>query len=127
MRKAILTLCTLVLVLFGCKHTEYIPIETVRNDTTYISKFSVDTVMVKDSVIIEKRNDTVFNTRWKTEYKVKMLTDTLYKFKTDSVTVTVPVEVVKEKAYIPKVMWWLVGFGLVSIIAWIVWFYKRFI
>ena len=76
----------------GCRTIEYYPLETVRIDTVYVNKQRVDSVMVRDSVHIIEKGDTVTEFRLKYIYKYKDRTDTLYISKTDTVSVPYPVE-----------------------------------
>ena len=87
-----LYLFLLWLVLTGCRTIEYYPLETVRIDTVYIQSAKVDSVMVRDSIHIYQKGDTVTEFRLKYIYKYKDRTDTLYISKTDTVSVPYPVE-----------------------------------
>ena len=87
-----LYLFLLLLVLTGCRTIEYYPLETVRIDTVYIQSAKVDSVMVRDSVHIYQKGDTVAEFRLKYIYKYKDRTDTLYLSKTDTLSVPYPVE-----------------------------------
>ena len=79
-------------MLSGCKTVKYYPLETVRIDTVYVNKQRVDSVIVRDSVHIIEKGDTVTEFRLKYIYKYKDRTDTLYISKTDTVSVPYPVE-----------------------------------
>ena len=87
-----LYLLLLLLVLTGCRTIEYYPLETVRIDTVYVNQQRVDSLMVRDSVHIYQKGDTVTEFRLKYIYKYKDRTDTLYLSKTDTVSVPYPVE-----------------------------------
>lgn len=87
-----LYLFLLLLVLTGCRTIEYYPLETVRIDTVYVNQQRVDSVMVRDSVHIHQKGDTVTEFRLKYIYKYKDRTDTLYLSKTDTLSVPYPVE-----------------------------------
>ena len=90
-----LTLYIILMVSFlltGCKTIKYYPLETVRIDTVYIQSAKVDSVMVRDSVHIYQKGDTVTEFRLKYIYKYRDRVDTLYRSKTDTVSVPYPVE-----------------------------------
>ena len=90
-----LTLYIILMVSFlltGCKTIKYYPVETVRHDTVYIQSLKLDSILVKDSVHIIEKGDTVTEFRLKYIYKYKDRTDTLYRSKTDTVSVPYPVE-----------------------------------
>ena len=82
------------LLLTGCKTIQYYPLETVRHDTVYIQSVKLDSILVKDSVHITEKGDTVTEFRLKYIYKYKDRTDTLYLSRVD--TISVPYLVEKE-------------------------------
>lgn len=102
----------------GCRTIEYYPLETVRIDTVYVNKQRVDSVMVRDSVHIIEKGDTVTEFRLKYIYKYKDRTDTLYISKTDTVSVPYPVEKQLTKWQTVKVNYggWAMGVILVFIL-----------
>ena len=88
-----------MVLLAGCK-TVYVPVETVRTDTLMVAHIVTDSVLVDrythDSVYIHEKGDTVWFEKWHTRYvdrwRDRVTHDTIYKSKTDSVTVTREVE-----------------------------------
>lgn len=84
--------------LCGCTTTKYVPVESVtqRTDTVRELMLRVDSVVVRDSVVVAQRGDTVYVNRWRDRYRVKMQTDTVYRSVTDSVSVEVPYPVEKK-------------------------------
>lgn len=82
----------LLLVVWSCRTTEYVPVEVVRSDTTYINKVQRDSIYQLDSIYILDRGDTVLITQTKYLYRDKLVHDTVYASKTDSVRVPYPVE-----------------------------------
>lgn len=80
------------LLLTGCKTIKYYPLETVRHDTVYIQSVKLDSILVKDSIHITEKGDTVTEFRLKYIYKYKDRADTLYLSRTDTVSVPYPVE-----------------------------------
>lgn len=113
-----LYLFLLLLVLTGCRTIEYYPLETVRIDTVYVNQQRVDSVMVRDSVHIYQKGDTVTEFRLKYIYKYKDRTDTLYLSKTDTVSVPYPVEKQLTKWQQTKVNYggWAMGIVFVFIL-----------
>lgn len=71
-----------------CNRVEYIPITNTKIDTTYISSYRVDSVLLRDSVIIDRlvKGDTIYinNTSIKYRYRVQLKTDTLTRIVIDS-------------------------------------------
>lgn len=82
----------LLLVVWSCRTTEYVPVEVVRSDTTYINKVQRDSIYQLDSIYILDRGDTVLITKTKYLYRDKLVRDTVYMSKTDSIKVPYPVE-----------------------------------
>lgn len=84
-----------LLMLASCR-TVYVPVETVRTDTLMVAHIVTDSVYVDrythDSVYIHEKGDTVWYEKWHTRYvdrwRDRVVTDTVYQSKTDSVTVT---------------------------------------
>ena len=119
----------LLLLCASCTTTEYVTVEKVRTDTTYITKHQRDSIWLHDSVIVSEKGDTVRIEKWHTKYIEKQVHDTLYKSKTDSVPVPYPV--IKEvKQPLSKPQKGLMLIGLLTVMAvtvWICWKLKRFL
>ena len=84
-------LAVIVLCLVGCK-TQYVPVETVRVDSVRVVEVLRDSVFVKDSVFVREKADTVYVTRWRTEYRETLKIDTLQVLRVDSINTVVEVE-----------------------------------
>lgn len=76
----------------SCRSVEYVPRETIKHDTTYINKLIKDSIYLKDSVYIHSKNDTVFVEKYKYQYIDKVVRDTSYVVKFDTISVPYPVE-----------------------------------
>lgn len=89
--KKLLYIVVLMLVsaiCYGCRTTQYVPVESVKHDTAYINKVQIDSVYNEKLVYI--KDDTVLihtHTHEKT-----ILRDTIYNSHTDSIQVPYPVE-----------------------------------
>lgn len=105
-------------ILSGCRTVEYYPVETVRTDTIYVNRLSVDSVMVRDSIYIVERGDTVLEHRYHYIYKYRDRVDTLYMSKTDTISVPYPVEKQLTKWQQTKVDYggWAIGIVFVFIL-----------
>lgn len=90
--QAILIILLTSAICIGCRTIEYFPVETVRTDTVYVNRLSVDSVLVRDSVYIHEKGDTVTEYRYKYVYRYKDRVDTLYISSRDTVSVPYPVE-----------------------------------
>ena len=85
-------IAVLAVMCFGCKSVQYVPVETVRTDTCYVSKICTDSVYVRDSVIVDRAGDTIKVTAWRWRERYVLQHDTIYRNRTDSVAVPYPVE-----------------------------------
>lgn len=78
--------------LFSCRGVQYVPVETVKTDSVRIVDLQRDSIYVQDSVIIRTKADTVYVTKWRTEYRDALRVDTFYVERVDSVNTIVEVE-----------------------------------
>lgn len=92
--KTIIYILTILLAsaICSCRSVEYVPRKTIKHDTTYINKLIKDSIYLKDSVYIHSKNDTVFIEKYKYQYIDKVVRDTSYVVKSDTISVPYPVE-----------------------------------
>lgn len=81
-----------VLTLFVNCSTRFVPVETVRIDSVRVVDVRRDSVHVLDSVVIAGKNDTVYVTRWRVEYREALRVDTCIRVLNDTTFVTKEVE-----------------------------------
>ena len=93
----------LICALFGsCTTTKYVPVPEYHTDTVRISHNTRDSIYVHDSTYIKEKGDTMLIERWHTQWRDRIIHDTIYQSKCDSIPY--PVEVIKE---VPaKLTWW---------------------
>lgn len=99
-------------------------VETIYlRDTTYISKVQVDSVFRRDSVFVKEKNDTIYIYNEKVRDRYRLLRDTVYRHKVDSVYIDRVREVKVEKELTAWQRFRLRGFWalLAAIACWIVW------
>ncbi len=82
----------MLFVICSCRTVKYVPVETIKIDTTYINKLQRDSIYMLDSVYVKEKGDTVFIEKYKYLYRDKLIRDTIYISKTDSVQVPYLVE-----------------------------------
>lgn len=107
----------LMCALFGsCTTTKYVPVPEYHTDTLRQVTVRHDSVMVHDSIHVSEKGDTVRIERWHTQYRDRIVRDTIYQSKRDSIPY--PVEVVKE---VPaKLTWWQqTRLHLANIVLWL--------
>lgn len=119
-----IVLIMLVLLMASCK-TRTVVVETVRTDTTYITKHQRDSIWLHDSIYMHEyqKGDTVFmlRDRWHTQYVEKQVHDTTYIATHDTIPDPYPVEV-----KVPRELnWWQKalqragGIALILLLVWI--------
>ena len=97
----------LICALFGsCTTTKYVPVPEYHTDTVRITNHTRDSIYLSDSIYVNDfvRGDTVYKTteRWHTQWRERIVHDTIYQSKRDSIPY--PVEVTKE---VPaELTWW---------------------
>ena len=72
--------------------TRYVPVESVRVDSVRVETVRRDSVVLRDSIYVVQRGDTVYKTKYKYVYRDRVLRDTFYHVKCDTVTKVVKVE-----------------------------------
>lgn len=90
--RALCLLPVVVLTLFVNCTTKYVPVTNTVIDSVRVVDVRRDSVHVLDSVLIEGKNDTVFYTRWRVEYREALRVDTFYSYRCDTVNHVVEVE-----------------------------------
>ena len=81
----------LAMLVVSCS-TKYVAVVSVRVDSVHVERVRRDSVVLRDSVCILQRGDTVFKTKYKYLYRDRVLRDTFYHVKCDTVTKVVKVE-----------------------------------
>lgn len=82
----------MLFVICSCRTVKYVPVETIKVDTTYINKLQRDSIYMLDSVYVKEKGDTVLIEKYKYLYRDKLVRDTMYISKVDSIQVPYPVE-----------------------------------
>lgn len=90
------------LLLTACSSTKVVTVERVRTDTVKTVRNVRDSIYLHDSIHVTEKGDTVTIERWHTRYQDRLLLDTIYESRTDSVTVPCPVEKLVER----QLSWW---------------------
>ena len=109
----------MLFVICSCRTVKYVPVETIKVDTTYINKLQRDSIYMLDSVYVKEKGDTVLIEKYKYLYRDKLVRDTLYMAKTDSIQVPYPVEkeLTKWQKLCINVGGWAIGIVIIGIIA----------
>ena len=108
-----------LLLLSSCKTTgnttDIMPVHSATHDTILLSKVKYDSVYIDRWQRIEHKADTVFYDRAKTEFRYRLLRDTVYKTRTDTVPVVKQVPVVKKERYTPPFTKFLGCLGIIAL------------
>lgn len=110
-------LCGMILIGFGsCRSVKYVPVETVKHDSIYITQHQKDSVYIHDSIYQKEKGDTLILEKWHTKYIEKQVHDTLIQVERDTIPQPYPYEV-----EVPaKLSWWQktrIHIGEVTLIA----------
>ena len=108
-----------LLLLSSCKTTSnttaIVPVHSATHDTILLSKVKYDSVYIDRWQRIERKADTVFYDRVKTEFRYRLLRDTVYKTRTDTIPVVKQVPVVRNERYTPPFTKFLACLGIIAL------------
>lgn len=114
----LLFLVLLLLLLSSCKTTStsaIVPVHSATHDTLWLSKEKYDSVYIDRWQRIERKADTVFYDRVKTEFRYRLLRDTVYKTRTDTIPVVKQVPVIRKERYTPPSTKFLACLGIIAL------------
>lgn len=87
-------ICGMILIAFGsCRSIKYVPIETIKHDSVYITQHQKDSIYIHDSIYQKEKGDTVLIEKWHTRYIEKQVRDTLIQIERDTIPQPYPYEV----------------------------------
>ena len=125
MARGLFSMVLAALLLCSCGSIRFVPVERERTDSTYLNRVRHDSIYVRDSIYVFQKGDTVTKTveRWRYLYRDRV--DTLYKCRTDTVTV-------HDVEYRDKPeRWYDAGFRrlgqlcVLGLLAWLLWFWVK--
>lgn len=113
-----------VFSLTSCSTTKTIPVETIKEvtktDTLYINNVQYDSIYVNHDLLTDRSRDTVIIKEVNTEFRYKLLRDTIYRTKIEIQRDSIPYEVrvveTKEVRYIPPWIKTLAWIGAICIL-----------
>ena len=131
MKKLVIIFILLVVActLFGCatsRPTSQV-VEASLRDTVYVNKVLYDSVYIDNWYYTYHKADTVVVEKTKLEYRYKVMRDTVFRVRIDSVPVVREVEVVREVRHVPwyaKVLSVVGGLFLIIIVFKIFFYFK---
>lgn len=90
----ILLVAGFVLIAMGsCRSVRYVPVETIKHDSLYITQHQKDSIYIHDSIYQKEKGDTVLIEKWHTRYIEKQVRDTLIQIQSDTIPQPYPYEV----------------------------------
>ena len=124
---SLLAVVVCCIVCSSCRSVQHVPVESVRTEIEYRDRWQRDSIHIHDSIHIRDKGDTVFVDRWHTVYKDKLLRDTTYIEKTDSVQVPYPVEkkLSRWQSLKMEIGGWAFGVIIVMALAFVGWLVYR--
>lgn len=108
----------LLLLLSSCRTTStsaIVPVHSATHDTIFLRKVKYDSIYIDRWQRIERKADTVFYDRVKTEFRYRLLRDTVYKTRTDTVPVVKQVPVIRKERYTPPFTKFLAYLGIIAL------------
>lgn len=108
----------LLLLLSSCKttsNTDIVSVHSATHDTLWLSKVKYDSIYIDRWQRIERKADTVFYDRVKTEFRYRLFRDTVYKTRTDTIPVVKQVPVIRKERYTPPFTKFLACLGIITL------------
>ena len=92
-----------VLTVYSCSTSRHVTglVEHASVDTLYLSNVQYDSIYVFQDRLLDRSRDTVYLRDVSVEYRYRLLRDTIYKTRIDSIPVIREVEVVREVRHVP--------------------------
>ena len=110
--------------IFGsCTTTEYVTVEKVKHDTTYVSKVQRDSIYIHDSISVDRKDSIIKIEHWHTKYVDHAVHDTVYQATHDTIPQPYPVikEVEKPLSRRQKAVFTIGVMTIIGVLCWIVW------
>ena len=102
-------LATALLALASCRSSQVATVGSIRHDTVQTAVWHYDSVYIDRFVKQDLRHDTILLTDHKTEYRYKVIRDTLHTVRTDSVPFPVRVVETHTLHKVPPWMYLIIG------------------
>ena len=118
---AIIAACTLI----GCSSLRQATkiVHEVSTDSSYQSNVQYDSIIIYQDRLMDRTRDTIYIKDKTVEYRYKMLRDTVYRLRIDSIPVVREVELVREVRHIP---WYAKVLSLLGVLLLVLILFKVF-
>lgn len=114
--------------LMSCTRTVYVPTQSVKTDSIAVERVRIDSIIMRDSVSVIDRGDTVRIERWRTRYITRRDTIAVERVHTDSIAVPYRVEVEQPLTLWQRIKLSLGGWAMLAVAIGagaVVWRYRR--
>ena len=115
----LITFIVIALLAVSCKTQQPQTVEKIVTNTEYVDRWRVDSVYIDNIKYIDRGSDTIKVIETKTEYRYKVITDSIEVVKIDSIPYAV--EVIKEVNVLTPPQKALMRIGLFTVIALLIW------
>ena len=115
----LITFIVIALLAVSCKTQQPQVVEKIVTNTEYVDRWRVDSVYIDNIRYIDRGSDTIKVIETKTEYRYKVITDSVEVIKIDSIPYAV--EVIKEVNVLTPPQKALMRIGLFTVIALLIW------
>ena len=102
--------------LMSCTRTVYVPTQSVKTDSIAVERVRIDSIIMRDSVSVIDRGDTVRIERWRTRYITRRDTVAIERVRTDSIAVPYRVEVERPLTLWQRIKLSLGGWALLAVL-----------
>ena len=111
----------------SCRTVKTIPVETSREviltDTLYINSVQVDSIYISHDLLTDRSHDTILIKETTTEYRYKLLRDTIYRTQLEIQRDSIPyevrvVETTQERSIPPwiQILAWIGGIAILLLV-----------
>lgn len=124
----ILAAVTIAAALTSCTRTVYAPAQSVKTDSVAVERVRIDSIIMRDSVSVIDRGDTVRIERWRTRYVTRRDTIAVERVRTDSIAAPYRVEVERPLTLWQRIKLSLGGWAILAVLAAaavVVWRHRR--
>ena len=91
-----------IVLMSGCRSVQYVTVPEYHTDTLIVTNHQRDSIWMHDSIYHMEKGDTILIEKWHTKYRERLVHDTTYISKVDSIPKPYPVEVKVPR----ELTWW---------------------
>lgn len=117
--KLLIYMSLLSLIVLSCQSTKYMPVESTRAEYKTREVLQQDSIVLKDSIYIYAKNDTIYKTKIRYQFRYLTINKSDTIMKSDSILVPYPIEkkLTKWQSIKIEIGGWSLGGILIMIIA----------